>query len=121
MKNKFLTSLKTSLWCAAMYAVVFWLLPLCIQDTGSAMLLMLAVLPLVSFCTALLHGLRRGFSLWPAVWAAVLFAPTIWVHYNESAVVYLPVFALLALAGSAVGGGVHRARMRKSQHSERES
>ena len=112
MKNRFAASLP----CGLVYAAAFWLLPLCARETGLAILLMLAVLPLICFFTALLHGLRRGLSLWPAVWAALLFAPTIWVHYNESAAVYLPVYALLALIGTGAGAGLRRAHHRKDEN-----
>ena len=44
-------------------AVDFYLLPLLMVGTGTAMLLMLFVMPLAAFITALACGMRRGFFL----------------------------------------------------------
>ncbi len=84
-------------------AVNFYLLPLLMRDTGTAMLLMLCVMPLAAFVTALACGMRRGFSpLLPAA-AFVLFLPTIFIHYNSSAWVYAVAYAVVVLAGNGVG------------------
>lgn len=84
-------------------AVNFYLLPLLMRDTGTAMLLMLCVMPLAAFVTALACGMRRGFSpLLPAA-AFVLFLPTIFIHYNSSAWVYAVAYAVIVLAGNGVG------------------
>ena len=47
---------------AALLAADFYLLPPLARDTGAAMLLMLCVMPLAAFITALACGMRRGFS-----------------------------------------------------------
>lgn len=88
---------------AAVLAADFCLLPFLARDTGSAMLLMLCVMPLVAFVTALAYGMRRGFSpLLPAI-AFLLFLPAVFIHYNASAWVYAVVYAAVVLAGNGVG------------------
>ena len=42
-------------------AADFYLLPLCMRNTGSAMLLLLCVMPLTAFAVGVLCGVRRGF------------------------------------------------------------
>lgn len=88
---------------AAVLAADFYLLPFLARDTGSAMLLMLCVMPLAAFVTALVYGMRRGFSpLLPAA-AFILFLPTVFLYYNASAWVYTVVYAVVVLAGNGVG------------------
>ena len=98
MKKRFLPLLPY----LAVLTAVFYLLPLLMRDTGSAMFLMLCVMPLAAFFTGAVYGLRRGFSL--------LFLPTIFLFYNSSAWVYAPACALIALAGNGAGKLLHGKR-----------
>ena len=84
-------------------AVDFYLLPVAAQNTGAAMLLMLCVMPLVALVIGVAYGLRRGFSIWLAVIALLLFIPTIFIYYNASAWVYPLFYALLVLVGNLIG------------------
>ncbi len=87
----------------AALAIDFYLLPFLARDTGTAMLLMLCVMPLIALVTGVLYGTRRGFGLLLPIAALVLFVPTIFIHYNASAWVYAPVYAALVLAGTGIG------------------
>ena len=84
-------------------SVDFYLLPVAAQNTGAAMLLMLCVMPLVALVIGVAYGLRRGFSIWLAVIALLLFIPTIFIYYNASAWVYPLFYALLVLVGNLIG------------------
>ncbi len=88
---------------ALILAAVFNLLPLLARDTGTAMLLMLWVTPLAALITALVYGMRRGFSLLLPAAAFFLFLPAVFIHYNFSAWVYAVVYAVIVLAGNGVG------------------
>ena len=88
---------------AAVLAVDFYLLPCLIQDTGAAMLLLLCVVPLAALITAVVYGLRHGFSLLLPAAAMVLFFPTIFLYYNISAWVYVVFYGLAALVGTGIG------------------
>ncbi|MBD5102583.1 MAG: hypothetical protein HDT27_07825 [Subdoligranulum sp.] len=81
----------------------FYLLPLLAKDTGSAMLLMLCVMPLIALATGVLYAVRRGFGLLPSLAALILFVPTIFMFYNSSAWVYSVAYAVLVLAGTGIG------------------
>lgn len=94
----------------AVLAADFYLLPFLARDTGTAMLLMLAVMPLTAFLTAVVCGLRNGFSILLPVAAAVLFIPAVFLHYNSTAWVYAVFYGLTVLAGNGLGGVFHRKR-----------
>ncbi|MBP3323381.1 MAG: hypothetical protein J6M16_04225 [Clostridia bacterium] len=80
----------------------FYLLPLFIKDTGSAMFVLLISIPLVTVVNSFIHGIRFGFDLFLPLISAMLFTPTLFIFYNESAWIYILVFAALTIFGSAV-------------------
>lgn len=97
------TKLIRALPCAAVLLLDFYALPLLIGDTGAAMLLMLFVMPMIVLVTALAYGMIRGFDLILPLAAPLLFLPTLWLYYNESAAIYLLFHTAAALIGVAVG------------------
>lgn len=99
MKKKYVTLLPY----IAVLAVDFYLLPFLIKDTGTAMLLLLVVMPLAAFIAAVVYGLRNGFSVLLPIAATVLFIPTIFIHYNSSAWAYAVFYMAVVLAGTGVG------------------
>ena len=90
----------------ALHAPAVYGLPLLIRDTGSAMFVLLAALPAFCFSAALVYGGRYGFFAAYAGMVALLFAPALWLFYNESAAVYIPVYGLIALLGNALGAWI---------------
>ena len=94
----------------AVLVVDFYLLPFLIKDTGAAMLLLLVVMPLTAFITAVVYGLRNGFSVLLPIAAMVLFVPTIFIHYNSSAWVYAVFYMAVVLVGTGVGRAFYRKR-----------
>lgn len=81
----------------------FYVLPLLIKDTGMGMLMMLMVIPLITFICAVIYGVRQGFDFLLPIVATVLFVPTIFIFYNASAWVYIIAYAVIALAGNGIG------------------
>lgn len=106
MKKKLLTMLP---YLAAL-AVDFYLLPILARDTGSAMFLMLCVMPLAAFLVGVVRGVREGFDILLPAAALILFMPTIFLHYNATAWVYAPVYALVVLAGNGLGRAFYKKR-----------
>lgn len=84
-------------------ALNFCLLPRLIQDTGTAMLMMLALMPLLAFLTALACGIRHGFRPLLPLAAAGLFLLSIPLYYNASAWIYAVLYGAVTLAGMALG------------------
>ncbi len=93
---------------AAVLAVNFYLIPFLILDTGSAMFLMLLVMPLISLACAVVYGVRRGFDFILPVMAMILFFPTIFIYYNSSAWPYVIAHGVIALGGVGIGRIFHK-------------
>lgn len=84
-------------------AIDFYLIPLLIMDTGTAMLFVLCVIPFIAFICSVIYGVRCGFNILLPVIAAILFTPTLFIFYNESAWVYIIAYAVIVLAGNGIG------------------
>lgn len=83
--------------------LAFYLLPMVIRDTGTAMAVMLVVIPLICVTVAIVYEAKNGFTWLYSTVVALLFAPTIFVFYNYTAWVYVIGYGLLALAGNVIG------------------
>lgn len=84
-----------------MDAVIFYLGPLFIVDTASAMMLLLILFPFVVIVFSFLNALYNSSCLY-AVLIMLIFAPTVWLYYNESATVYIWIYGALSL----ISGGL---------------
>lgn len=80
----------------------FYVIPWFIKDTGSAMIVMLGMIPMVCFVTSMMYGIRNGFDFWYAFIVAILFIPAIFMFYNSSAWIYVVVYAGIALLGNFI-------------------
>ena len=83
-------------------AATFYLAPLLIQDTGTAMVFLLVGIPAICLVTAILFGRRYSFHWLYPIGVALLFASTVFIFYNKSAWVYIISYGLIALAGNVI-------------------
>ena len=63
----------------------FYIIPRFIKDTGSAVIVMLMIIPLICLITSVFYGIRNGFDFWYILIAAIMFTPSIFIFYNSSA------------------------------------
>ena len=82
--------------------IIFYAFPLFIKDTGSGMFIMLAGIPLATFVNACIHGKKCGFVWWYAL-TTILFIPSVYLYFNESAMIYTVVYFVIALGGDWIG------------------
>ncbi len=67
------------------------------------MVLMLIAIPLITFITSLIYGIKNKFNgLYPFV-IALLFIPTIYIYYNHTAAIYIIIYGVIALIGNFIG------------------
>lgn len=86
-----------------MLLIDFYIVPLVIQDTGSAMVVMLVILPMICLITSIFYGIRNGFDFWYILIVAIMFTPTLFIFYDSSAWVYIIGYAIVALIGVLIG------------------
>lgn len=80
----------------------FYILPLLISDTGSAMVMMLFVMPLLCFLISIGYGLKNGFHVLYGMFVALMFIPSIFIFYNESAWIYALAYGMIAFIGNII-------------------
>lgn len=97
----------------AVTAADFWLVPLLMNETN-VMLLVLCVMPFVCFVTSYVCGLVCSFQPVYLLGVELLFLPTVWLYYNESAMIYLLVYAVIAALGCGIGALMKRFFDRKN-------
>ena len=94
-------------WSVFPYLLViiidFYILPLLIRDTGSAMIMLLIILPFICFASSVFYGIRHSFHLSYAFIVAILFLPSLFIYYNISAWIYSLIYGIIALAGNLTG------------------
>ena len=80
----------------------FYIIPRFIKDTGSAVIVMLMIIPLICLITSVFYGIRNCFDFWYILIAAIMFTPSIFMFYNSSAWVYVVGYAVIALLGNLI-------------------
>lgn len=84
--------------------LAFYLLPIFPEDTAGFMFTLLFATPFLCFTAALIYGAKWGFDFVFSLLTAVLFIPAVFIFYNSSALIYIVVYGLAALLGTALGG-----------------
>ena len=85
---------------------VFYLSPLLIRDTGGGMFVLLMEIPVLCFIIFLVYGIKNRFDFWYPLLTTLLFLPTIFIFYNESALIYVVWYGMDAVIGSLLGGTI---------------
>ena len=107
-------SVKSIIIFLLIHIAIFYILPSLIMDTGSAMIVVLAVLPLSCLLAAVIYGSLNSFHISYPLLVALVFTPTIWIFFNESAWVYIPAYGAIALIGNLIGAGIYKFRNHKT-------
>ena len=92
-------------------ALTFYGLPLIDRESG--MLILLILFPLVCFLVALVYGVKQSFSLVYSILVMVLFIPTIFIFYNETANFYIGVYGVISIVGNLLGSFIRKIDNRK--------
>ena len=91
----------------------FYLFPIFIKDTGSAIFVLLALIPVTIFANMLVCGIRKGFKPLLSLAVGVLFLPSIFIFYNGSALIYSPVYFAIAIIGIGIGALMRKIFIKK--------
>ncbi|MDU5960985.1 MAG: hypothetical protein E6Y99_05310 [Finegoldia magna] len=83
--------------------ICFYLLTLLMKDTGSAMFILLFVIPVITFVNAIMCGKKNSFDILYPLLVMVIFVPYVLVYMNESATIYIFIYGAISLMGLIVG------------------
>ena len=96
-------TLKKMLPYWAIAIVGFYALPFVIRDLGTALLILFIALPALCFVCALVYGIKNGLNIIFPIVIAILFVPSIFLHYNSTAWVYTIAYFIIAFVGNLIG------------------
>ena len=83
--------------------LAFYVLPAFINDTGTGIFFLIILTPIICFVTSIIYGIRHSFNLIFLLIIMILFIPTIFIFYNESAAVYVLIYGINAVIGNLLG------------------
>jgi len=83
--------------------ICFYLLTLLMKDTGSAMFILLFVIPVITFVNAIMCGKKNSFDILYPLLVMVIFVPYVLIYMNESATIYIFIYGVISLMGLIVG------------------
>lgn len=95
--------LKKNIFIYVCLIINFYILPTLIKDTGTAMIMLLVVIPMITLFISIYYGKKNGFDIWYVISVGILFFPSIFIFYNSSALIYVIVYTIIALIGNFVG------------------
>ena len=92
--------LKENIFIYILLVINFYILPALIKDTGTAMIMLLVVIPMITLFISIYYGKKNGFDIWYVISVGILFFPSIFIFYNSSALI---VYTIIALIGNFGG------------------
>ncbi len=87
----------------AVLLLAYYVSPLIIKDTGSAMFVLLLLVPIVNFVLSFIYGVKCKFNIIYPLISGILFIPTIFIYYNSTATFYIVVYIVISLVGLLLG------------------
>ena len=77
--------------------------PLLCRDTGSAIFTLLCLLPAILLILSLVYAKMNGVKWYLSPAVALLWLPTVFIYYNESAMIYALIYGVISFIGQGVG------------------
>ncbi len=94
----------------------FYILPFLIIDTGSGMFILLIGIPMICYIVSMIYGIKNSFNLLYPLFIMLLFAPSIFIFYNDSATIYIVIYGSISLIGNFIGSLIRkRKQLNKSK------
>ena len=95
--------------------VVFYLIPIStkMEMPKELMITLLIVLnPIACLGTATIFGIKHGFKWYFLILTPLLFIPSMYIFYNDSAFIYATIYIVFSAAGLGIGCILRRISMK---------
>ncbi|MEG0177401.1 hypothetical protein [Anaerorhabdus sp.] len=93
------------------FVFIFYGCPLIIQNTGSAMFVLLIMIPFLLFCVSIYFGMtKKRVDIIFVLILMVCFTPSIFIYMNSSASIYILIYGVLGLVGNTIGYFVSKSK-----------
>lgn len=88
---------------AMVLAAAYYILPLLMVDTGSAMFILLLCLPVIVFVSSFIFARRHSFQWQIIALTVLLFLPSMIFYFNPTAAFYSVYYGIVSAAGEFAG------------------
>lgn len=95
-------------WFYVMCIINFYVVPFFIKDTSSAIFILMVLMPLISFSTSVVYGIKNGLKAHYFIFSTLLFIPSLFIYYNATAWIYVVLFSGISLIGDAIGSAIKK-------------
>ena len=93
-------------WAIAI--IGFYALPFANRVMGMAVFVLFIAFPVMCFVCALVYGIKNGFNVFFLIVIAIMFVPSIFIHYNSTVWPYTIIYFLILLMGNLIGWAFYR-------------
>lgn len=83
--------------------IMFYILPILSSDKDFSISCLLLIYPLSVFILSICDTVANKFRWYFSLVVGIIFFPTIFIYYNESAYVYLMIYFLISIVGQISG------------------
>ncbi len=94
--------LKKNVFYILIAAAFYVLPPFLLKNTGSAMILLLILFPVLTLAISFFHAAKNGFQWYFSVFVALIWLPLIFIYYNDSAAIYAGAYGILSFIGQGL-------------------
>lgn len=77
--------------------------PFFVRDTGSGMFVLLIFVPIMILFLSTVYSKTKGFKWYFSIVVSLLWLPSIYIFYNDSALVYCFIYFIFSLIGQLIG------------------
>ncbi|MEG0230236.1 MAG: hypothetical protein RR640_06495, partial [Oscillospiraceae bacterium] len=78
--------------------------------TSTAMFIMLIGIPIICLVTSIAFGAKNSFNVIYCILVMLLFIPSIFIFYNDTAWVYALEYGIIALVGNIIGKLLYKSK-----------
>lgn len=82
---------------------VFYILPLLANDTGLLIVNLLGITPVICFLSSMIYAINKESNILYPIICTILYIPTIFVYYNESASIYTVIYGIILFVSYMLG------------------
>lgn len=88
----------------------FYIMPILDVSKDFFVLTVILFFPTICFWVSLFYGTKNGYNYIFSIIIAVFFVPAVFIHYNNSALIYVFVYGISSFLGNLVGTFIQRRR-----------
>ncbi len=92
--------------------IAFYIIPLFIVDTGTAIIFILVIIPLICFLSTIFYAFNLKSNILYPIISILLYLPTVYIYYSGETF-YVKIYALIIFLGYILGKSLNRLKNKR--------